>query len=99
MQGCGNQNPKGFYWTEENMAGTLCKKNTKIKMFSVGLYAKSVLLYGCQTWLVTCEIQRKLQSFVNRCPQYTMNIQWPGVIYNKKLWEMTELCIGRCRSE
>jgi hypothetical protein len=39
-------------------------KDTKIKPFNV--YVKSVLLYGCQTWLVTCEIQRKIQSFVNR---------------------------------
>jgi hypothetical protein len=38
---------------------------TKIKLFNA--YVKSLLLYGCQTWLVTCEIQRKLQSFVNRC--------------------------------
>jgi hypothetical protein len=29
-------------------------KDTKIKLFNV--YVKSVLLYGCQTWLVTCEI-------------------------------------------
>jgi hypothetical protein len=40
-------------------------KDTKIKLFDV--YVKLVLLYWCQTWLITCEIQRKLQSFVNRC--------------------------------
>jgi hypothetical protein len=28
-------------------------KDTKIKLFNV--YVKSVLIYGCQTWLVTCE--------------------------------------------
>jgi hypothetical protein len=61
--------------------------DTKIKLFNV--YVKSVLLYGCQTWLVTCEIQRKLQSFVNTCLRYIMKIWWPRVIYNEKLWEMT----------
>jgi hypothetical protein len=40
-------------------------KDTKIKLFNV--YVKLVILYGCQTWLVTYVIQRKLQSFVNRC--------------------------------
>jgi hypothetical protein len=40
-------------------------KDTKIKLFIV--YVKSVLLYWCQTWLVTCKIQRKVQSFVNKC--------------------------------
>jgi hypothetical protein len=62
-------------------------KNTKIKLFNV--YVKSVLLHGYQTWLVTCEIQRKLQSFVNRCLWYIMKIWWPRVISNEKLWEMT----------
>jgi hypothetical protein len=62
-------------------------KDTKIKLFNV--YVKSVLLYGCHTWLVTCEIQRKLQSFVNRCLRYIMKSWWPRVISNEKLWEMT----------
>jgi hypothetical protein len=62
-------------------------KDTKIKLFNV--YVKSVPLYGCQTWLVTCENQRKLQSFVNRCLRYIMKIWWPRVISNVKLWEMT----------
>jgi hypothetical protein len=62
-------------------------KDTEIKLFNV--YVKLVLLYGCQTWLVTCEIQRKLQSFVNRCLWYIMKIWWPMVISNEKVWEMT----------
>jgi hypothetical protein len=62
-------------------------KDTKIELFNV--YVKSVLLYRCQTWLVTCEIQRKLQFFVNRCLRHIMKIWWPRVISNKKLWEMT----------
>jgi hypothetical protein len=63
-------------------------KDTKIKLFNA--YVKSVLLYGCQTWLVTCEIQRKLQSFVNRCLRYIVKIWWPKVISNEKLWEMNK---------
>jgi hypothetical protein len=62
-------------------------KDIKIKLFNV--YVKSVLLYGRQTWLVTCEIQRKLQSFVNRCLQNIMKIWWPRVISSEKLQETT----------
>jgi hypothetical protein len=62
-------------------------KDTKIELFNV--YVKSVLLYGCQTWLVTCEIQRKLQFFVNRCLRYVTTIRWRRVISNERLWEMT----------
>ena len=41
------------------------RKDTKIRIFNVCV--KSVLLYGCETWLVTNEIQHKIQTFVNRC--------------------------------
>jgi hypothetical protein len=41
------------------------RKDTKVKIFNACV--KSVLLYGYETWLVTNEIQRKIQTFVNRC--------------------------------
>ena len=37
------------------------RKDTKIRIFNACV--KSVLLYGCETWLVTKEIQRKIQTF------------------------------------
>jgi len=39
-------------------------------MSVVNACVKSVLLYGCETRLVTNEIQRKIQTFVNRCLIY-----------------------------
>jgi hypothetical protein len=62
-------------------------KETKIKLFNV--YVKSLILYGCQTWLITCEIQRILQSFVNRCLRNNMKIWLSRVISDEKLREMT----------
>ena len=52
---------------------------------------KSVLLYGCETWLVTNEIQRKIQTFVNRCLRYILRIWWPNTrtISNKDPWKVT----------
>ena len=41
------------------------RKDAEIRMFNACV--KSVLLYGCETWLVTKGIQRKIQTFVNRC--------------------------------
>jgi len=32
------------------------------------------ILYGCETWLVTKVIQRKIQTFVNRCLRYIKNM-------------------------
>ena len=49
---------------------------------------KSVLLYGCETWLVTNEIQRKIQTFVKRYLRYILRLWWPN-ISNKDLWKAT----------
>jgi hypothetical protein len=39
------------------------QNDTKIRIFNACV--KFVLLYGCETWLVTSEIQHKIQTFVN----------------------------------
>jgi hypothetical protein len=51
---------------------------------------KSVLLYGCETWLVTSEIRRKIQTFANRCLRYILRIWWPNIISSKDLWRVTD---------
>ena len=48
------------------------KKDTKIRIFNACV--KSVLLYGCETWFVTKEIQCKIQTFLNRCLRYIKNM-------------------------
>ena len=63
------------------------RKDIKIRIFNACV--KSVLLYGCETWLVTNEIQRKIQTFVNRCLRYILRIWWPNIISNKNLWKAT----------
>jgi len=62
------------------------QKDTKMRIFNACV--KSVLLYGCETWLVTNEIQRKIQNFVNRCLRYILRIWWPNIISNKDLWKV-----------
>ena len=63
------------------------RKDIKIRIFNACV--KTVLLYGCETWLVTNEIQRKIQTFVNRCLRYIIRIWWPNIISNKDLWKAT----------
>jgi len=58
------------------------RKDTKIRIFNACV--KSVLLYGCETWLMTKEIQCKIQTFVNRCLRYILRIWWPNIISNKR---------------
>jgi len=63
------------------------RKNTKIRIFNACVI--SVLLYGCETWLVTNEIQRKIQTFTTRCLRYILRIWWPNIISDKDLWKIT----------
>ena len=63
------------------------RKDTKIRIFNACV--KYVLLYGCVTWLVTKEIQCKIQTFVNRCVRCVLRIWWPNIISNKDLWKAT----------
>jgi hypothetical protein len=65
---------------------TLIRKYTKIRVFNACV--KSVLLCGCETWLVTIEI-RQIRTFVNRCLRYILRIWWPNIISNKDLRNAT----------
>jgi hypothetical protein len=60
---------------------------TKIRIFNACV--KSVLLYGCEKWLGTSEIQCKIQTFVNRCLVYILKVWWPNIISNKDIRKAT----------
>ena len=53
------------------------------------LNVKPVLLYGCETWLTTQTMQRKIQTFFNTCLRRIYKIQWQEQIRNEDLWERT----------
>ena len=61
---------------------------TKVRIFNSNV--KSVLLYGCETWLVTDEVTKKLQVFVNRCLRRILRIWWPNRITNEELHRRCE---------
>ena len=58
------------------------RKGTKIRIFNACV--KSVLLCGCESCLVTKEIERKIQTFVNRRLRYILRIWWPNIISSKE---------------
>jgi hypothetical protein len=51
---------------------TSIRIDTKMRIFNARV--KSLLLYGCETWLVTSDIRRKIQTFVNPCIRYILRI-------------------------
>ena len=69
-------------WRSKNIA-----RSTKLRIFSTNV--KSVLLYGAETWMTNKVIINKLQCFINRCLRRILQINWPNVIRNEELWEIT----------
>jgi hypothetical protein len=73
---------------------------TKLLIFNGNV--KSVLLYACESWLVSKQVTNLLKTFVNQCLRRILKIYWPAVISNQQLWqttqqEPTELEIKRCK--
>jgi len=69
------------------------RKGTKIRTFDACV--KSILLYGCETWLVTKDIKRKLQTFVNRCLRYILTLQRGVTGTARMLHALTHSSISR----
>ena len=60
---------------------------TKLRIFNSNI--KAVLLYGSETWCLTQTNGKRLQTFVNGCLRYILNIRYPDRIRNVDLWERT----------
>jgi hypothetical protein len=67
------QKARGVFARMNNIWRANClSTKTKFRIFNACV--KSVLLYGCETWYVTRNIERKLQSFINRCLRSILRI-------------------------
>lgn len=78
-----------FIQHREVWRSNVLSNKTKIRLFKSNIL--TVLLYGCETWLVNQEIQNKLQVFVNRCLRNIFKIWWPKTISNEDLWQKAEI--------
>ena len=63
-------------------------KKTKLRIFNSNV--KSVLLYGSETWCLTKENEKRLQTFINGCLRCILGIRYPDTIRNQELLERTE---------
>ena len=61
------------------------RTRTKLRIFNSNV--KSVLLYGCETWMTTKTMLQKIQTFFNTRLWRIYNIRWPEMIPNEELWE------------
>ena len=80
------QKARGAFITLKNIwkSGQL-KTETKIRIFNTN--AKTVLLYGSETWRTTKATCKRLQVFINRCLRTILKLQWSDKTTNENLWE------------
>ena len=64
------------------------KKTLKLKIYKT--LVKTILLYNCGTWAITKNEKKNLNSFHRRQLKIVMNITYPMIIRNKKLYKITE---------
>ena len=61
-------------------------QDTKIKTI-----VRPVLLYGCETWKITKNDERKLNSFQYQCLRRILRIRWQQRMINKRVVETAEI--------
>ena len=62
---------------------------TKIRIFEA--FVSSIFLYNSELWTVTPTIEKKIDSFQRRLLRRVLQILWPKIITNKRLYEKTEV--------
>ncbi|KAI8486765.1 hypothetical protein Bbelb_355130 [Branchiostoma belcheri] len=60
---------------------------TKIKLFNVTCV--SVFLYGCETWVLTRDMEDKINSFATSCLRIMLNIKRIDHVSNREIYKAT----------
>ena len=83
----------GLAWSDFEKLKSILKApkpKTRLKMRIFNAACISILLYGCETWVLTAEQQHILDVFARTCYRIMLNIrQTDAHITNKHLYEMT----------
>ena len=74
-------------WSLLFFAMVMYRLKTMISLFNS--LVKSVLLYGCQCWTLTKELERKLGVFQQKCLRQILQVFYPNVVSNREVLERT----------
>ena len=64
------------------------RKRTKLKIFNACVIP--VLTYGCESWKSTITLDKKLDSFENKCLRRLLNLRWSDFKSNTQLRQETK---------
>ena len=55
-----------------------------------------VLLYGCETWTLTRDLRRRLNSFGTRSLQRILGYRWSDFVSNERMLRETQMRFVTC---
>ena len=64
-----------------------CSQELKLRIYNSSVL--SVLTYGCETWSITAQLEKRLRAFDNNCLRSILNIHWAEKIRNYVIYSMT----------
>ena len=79
----------GAFWKMKDIC-----KSTKINLtLKLNIYKASclsILLYGCESWIITQKLASNLNSFATNCYRILQNIKWQDKITNQAIYKKTK---------
>ena len=57
---------------------------TKVKLYKALVW--SILLYGCESWTLTADLDRRIQAFENKCYRRMLGVSYREHETNKYVW-------------
>ena len=67
-------------WKDKNM-------RIKHKIRLMRTLVKTIFLYACETWTLTADLQRRIQSLEFRCFRKILGISYKGRVTNEHVWK------------
>ena len=77
-----------FWKLERLWRNTTIPIGTKIKLFNTTCV--TVLLYGCESWVITNDMESKINAFATSCYRVMLNIKRLDFVSNFRIYAMTD---------
>ena len=76
----------------QRMRKFFCSKHlsTQLKIKIYRTYVETTLLYNSETWTLTTTLEESLNSFHRRLLRIALNVKYPKIISNSKLYKITK---------
>ena len=66
------------------------------KSLGLQVFGASILLYGCETWTLTRDLRRRLNSFGARSLRRIVSYHWSDFLSNERLLRETQMRFVTC---